>query len=300
MVLKYNEEGKFRIIQFTDTHLGNMPFDPSDHKTFNLIETALEKLNGDLIVHTGDVIWSDGVKYADVVFEKTMAYFDKVKTPMAVTFGNHDSEEIITRSDLRNLFEKSVEFKVDKKHSKIVDDREAFAVEIFNQDGSGVVNTLFFIDSGAEAPLPIGTYDWVLPQHVEWFRNTSDQYKKNDGVKRNLIFQHIPIPEYWKAAEHILSGEHNETNEAISAPHLNTGLFANMLLNNETWGMFVGHDHDNNFDGLYQGIHLVYGRVSGYQTYGDATRGVRIIDLDMNTNEVKTYTVTINEINEEY
>lgn len=295
MQLRYREDGTFTIIQFTDTHIGNMPFHEDDHRTFQLITKALDHFDVDLIVHTGDVIWSEGVKDADQVFAQCLHYFDQAKVPMAVTFGNHDSEEIITRSDLRRIFEESVEMRADKHHSLIVDDRESYTLEILGHDHDQVENTLYFLDSGAAAPLPIGIYDWNQPEQVAWFRQVSNLYRRGDRVKRNLVFQHIPLPEYWKAATHILAGVNLETNDAISAPYINTGLFANLYLDGEVWGMFVGHDHENNFDGLYQGIHLVYGNVSGYQTYGDLDRGVRIIELNQHTQEIKTYTVTVDD-----
>lgn len=291
--LTYNEDGIFRIVQFTDTHVGNMPFDEEDHKTFALIEKVLTEVDADLVVHTGDVIWSEGVKDADVVFEKTLDVFNEhSKAPLVVTYGNHDSEEMITRSDLREIYDRVVKLKPERKHTLIVDDYESFVLEIKGSDGA-VKNVVYIIDSGEDAPLPIGLYDWVKPEQVNWFNEIATDYKKGDQVKRNLVFQHIPVPEYWQGAENILSGVNHETNEAISAPYVNTGLFASMLINQETWGMFVGHDHENNFDSLVHGVHLVYGNVSGYNTYGDLDRGVRIIELNEKTAEIHTYIMTV-------
>lgn len=44
-------------------------------------------------------------------------------------------------------------------------------------------------------------------------------------------------------------------------------------------GVFVGHDHDNDFIGIDKGIALGYGRVTGADAYGELTRGARIIEL---------------------
>ncbi|MBG9979610.1 metallophosphoesterase [Facklamia lactis] len=295
MQLRYREDGSFKIIQFTDTHIGNMPFHDDDHQTFKLIEDALNYFDADLIIHTGDIIWSEGVKDVHQVYQQTLKVFDHAKIPMAITFGNHDSEEVITRSDLRTIFDQEVEKKADKKHSFIEEDRECYCLEILAADSDQVENVLYVLDSGAASPLPIGIYDWNQPQQVEWFNRTANLYRKGDRVKRNLVFQHIPVPEYWQAAQHILEGVNHETNEAISAPYLNTGLFANMYLDGEVWGMFVGHDHDNNFEGLHHDLHLVYGNVSGYQTYGDEERGVRIIELNQEFQTIKTYLVKVHE-----
>lgn len=295
MDLKFNADGRFRIIQFTDTHIGNMPFHEDDYRTFKLIRDALATFDADLIVHTGDLIWSDGVKDAHIVFEKLLEVFAEAHKPMAITFGNHDAEEIVTRADLRRIFQEVVPGAVDKQNSFIIEDRESYTVEIKSSQGEQVERVLYFIDSGADAPLEIGTYDWLRPEQVNWFKETADKYRQGHGQAKNIIFQHIPLPEYWQAAENILDGVNHETNEAISAPHLNTGLFANMVLDGETWGMFVGHDHENNFDGLHHGIHLVYGNVSGYQTYGGEERGIRIIDLLEEAPYVETRVVKVHE-----
>lgn len=291
MELRYREDGTFRIMQLTDTHIGNRPYNTEDQATFALVKKALEQFDVDLIMHTGDIIWSEGVKDADLIFEEFMACFNATATPKAITFGNHDSEEIISRKDLRDIFESEVTNRAAKKDVFIQDDRECYTLPILAHDTDAVRNVLYILDSGAEAPLPVGIYEWNQPEQVEWFRQTAQRYQKGDDVKRNLVFQHIPIPEYWQAAQNILDGVNNETNEAISAPHVNTGLFANMLMDGETWGMFVGHDHENNFDGLHHGLHLVYGNVSGFNTYGEMERGVRIIELDAKAKKISTHIV---------
>ncbi len=42
----------------------------------------------------------------------------------------------------------------------------------------------------------------------------------------------------------------------ISAPYINTGLFAAAYMNGQIEAVFCGHDHDNNFVGEHHGIKL--------------------------------------------
>ena len=282
----------FKIVQFTDTHFGNLPQHEDDIRTFDLIDKILTDEKPDLIVHTGDIMWSDGVKDSDKVFQIVMDYFDKYNIPLAITFGNHDSEEGISRSELRDIYEKTISKKPEKKDSFIIDDKESYVITLSDNDED--IAYLYCIDSGADDKLGFGTYEWVLPEQVEWFRKTSDKNKKNDGVKRGIIFQHIPIPEYWQSKDNILYGVQEETNEEISAPKINTGLFANMVLNGEIWGMLVGHDHENNFDSELFGIHLAYGNSSGYQAYGDLAKGATVIEITKDPFEIKTRNIQIN------
>ena len=281
----------FKIVQFTDIHFGNLPHHEDDIKTFSLIDKVLRDEKPDLIVHTGDIMWSEGVKDSDKVFQIVMEYFNKYNTPLAITFGNHDSEEGITRSELREIYDKIITNKPEKKDSFIIDDKENYVIPL-SENGKELAY-LYFIDSGADDRLGFGTYEWVLPEQVEWFRKTSDKYKKNDGVKRGIVFQHIPLPEYWQSKENILSGVQEETNEEISAPKINTGLFANMVLNGETWGMIVGHDHENNFDSTLYGIHLAYANSSGFQAYGDVPKGATVIEITKEPFAIKTRNIQI-------
>ena len=47
----------------------------------------------------------------------------------------------------------------------------------------------------------------------------------------------------------------------------------------DVMGMFVGHDHVNNYIGIHQGIAMGYGQVSGADAYGKFPRGSRIVEL---------------------
>lgn len=294
MNLSYREDGTFRIVQLTDLHIGSYPFHEDDEKTFELVRKALNNLDADLVVVTGDNIWSEGVPEPEKGFQTLIDLFNEFPVPITLTYGNHDSEESVTRSDLRKMEEK-LRYRVTKKHSFIVDDRESYVVEIADREEGEVKNALYIFDSGADAPLPIGTYDWILPEQVNWFNDTSKFYKRASVEKTDLAFLHIPLPEYRNAANAITDGYHYETNEPISAPHLNTGLFASMVFNGQVSAVFCGHDHDNNFAGEFAGIQLVYGNTSGYQCYGDfITKGARVIELSPES-KMKTYTVAVDD-----
>lgn len=296
MKLNYREDGTFKIIQFTDTHFGERPYNEEDEKTFAGIDKVIEQLDADLIVHTGDVAWSEAPNPQDN-FEVVMKHFDKHKVPFVVTFGNHDAEvEGITRSELRAIYETQVNSKATKSHVMVVDDRENFVLELYSADNNKVESVAYVIDSGDYPKIEVGTYAWVHPEQVAWFRETSKKYRRGDGIQRNLVFQHIAVPEYWEASEDIIAGEALEEPELVCSPKINTGLFSEMVMDGETWGMFVGHDHDNTYHGKHMGQNLVFGNVSGYNTYGELPRGVRVIELNANDQTVKTYTVAYDEL----
>lgn len=292
MRLRYREDGTFRIVQLTDLHIGSKPYAEDDYKTFDLIDAAFTKLDADLIVLSGDLMWSDGVPDAMQVYKELLERFNQYDVPIAITYGNHDSEDEFVRTDMRRM-EELLKHHAPKSNSMVVRDRESYTIEIFETEGRKVQNVLYVFDTGSDAPLPVGIYDWIQPEQVEWFNRVSPNYFRRDGGKTDLVFTHIPLPEYWEAAKNIVSGECNETNDMISAPYINTGLFASLYMNQQVGGVFCGHDHDNNFVGLHHGIQLVYGQVGGYQCYGDLERGARIIEL--NQEEMTTYTKIFSE-----
>lgn len=296
MKLKYNRNGKFKIIQLTDTHIGEYPFNEEDQRTIQLVLKSIEMLKPDLVVHTGDIIWSKDNQNALKSFKQFVKNFNQFDVPIAITFGNHDTESHFGRNELLSIFDKECMNKADKTNCFKVDEFEAYTLEIYDSNETIVKNLLYVIDSGSYPCLDFGIYDWVKFDQVSWFNRIAKEYEKQDKVKNNILFQHIPLPEYWEASKNIINGVANETPTLISSPILNTGLFAQLYSNGEVWGMFVGHDHDNNFDGLYGDVHLVFGQVTGYNSYGNEERGVRVIELDEESSEIDAYIMRASQI----
>ncbi|GAB2571029.1 metallophosphoesterase family protein [Gracilibacillus alcaliphilus] len=263
----------FKILQLTDLHIGATPLNADDQKTFDLIRTAAKETDPDLIVVTGDLIWSEGVEAPEESFHELLEVFNSLEKPIAVTYGNHDTEEGITRSDLRGL-ESKLTHAVEKKHSFIIEDRESYCVEIREVNGD-LAHVLYIIDSGADDPLGIGTYEFVHPKQINWFNDVSALYRQEKKqAAEDLLFLHIPLPEYHDAWENGQAFGYKY--EEISSPVVNTGLFTSLLLNQQVKGVFCGHDHDNDFEADYYGIRLCFGRITGFNCYGDISRGARV------------------------
>lgn len=317
MELKYNASGAFNIMQFTDLHLGQFPFNENDTKTLAGIKSVVTEYKPDLLVFSGDIIYSmaeHGAPNPKESFEQFIRFVNGLDTVYAVTFGNHDAEqeEQVTRSELRTIYNEQATRKVDQKYKAIIENRENYVIELFDSNNEKVKNSIYIIDSGDYSNTEHSYYAWVLPEQISWFNETAALYQQNDNVRRNLIFQHIPIPEYWLASQNIVAGQFNEdismnlnwTGEQVNnevqtlpfkngvfSPEVNSGFFLEMLLNGEVWGVFVGHDHDNSFDGIYKGVHLVYGQSTGYNTYGNEPKGARVIELGESNQSIRTYSV---------
>lgn len=279
--LKFREDGTFKIAQFTDMHLGDVNGGSKelekDVKTLSLIEQVIEHEKPDLIVLTGDLIWSRGNSDPQKSFRRAIAPTVSSKIPWAAVFGNHDAEAGVTKEELLAIQLES-EMCVTQPGPAELNGLGNFIVTIKYAGKSEDAAVLYFLDSGMDAPKHIGGYDWIHSNQVEWYKTQARLLnQKHGGALPALAFFHIPLPEYEEAW---LSDKVNGIkHEKVCCPKYNSGLFTAIVEAGDVIGTFVGHDHDNDYCGTMQGIQLCYGRITGYNCYGSLERGARIIRL---------------------
>ena len=85
--LYFNEDGSFRIMHVTDTHLSK----DNVKDSIWLIANACDREKPDLIMLTGDICKCDTVEETKWFIEQIMSVFQSRNIPVAVSFGNHDS-----------------------------------------------------------------------------------------------------------------------------------------------------------------------------------------------------------------
>lgn len=286
--LKFNQNGNFKIIQFTDIHYQKK--NPASAVAIDLINEVLDTEKPDLVVFTGDII------YAKPVTEGFDDIFNPVierKIPWAYIFGNHDDEHGMSRAELMD-YAVNKPFCLAQAGDKSLKGVGNYILEVKSSQESKNSAILYFFDSGAYTPIKgLGTYDWFAANQIEWYSNQSAAYtKENGGVPYPaLAFFHIPLAEYpqMKAEKYdqlIGSKDEKECNGK-----LNTGMFAAMRQAGDVMGTFVGHDHDNDYIGNYHDIYLAYGRFSGGNTeYNNLGKnGCRVIELKEGKREFSTY-----------
>ena len=77
----------------------------------------------------------------------------------------------------------------------------------------------------------------------------------------------------------------------VCCPTTNSGFFTSVKECGDVMGIFVGHDHDNDYAVAYKEVLLAYGRYSGGNTvYNDLNpNGARVIILKEGERTIDTY-----------
>lgn len=324
--MRFKPNGTFKIMQITDTQ--EIPAVSPDTKA--LLEAAVAAENPDLVIFTGDQIKGYGVTYKgkgkaleDAVAKTIGTLLEPVVKrgiPFGVTFGNHDRQVGISNRDqfahIYKAFPSCVGEQTDGVQSG-----GTYNIPIQASDGSGRdVFNLYLFDSGTDAKG--GGYEAFDPRITAWYKTVRDALKtKNGAYVPSLVFQHIPLPEFYQVLKRVKKGEKGATQafrthkntfyklgdtcgaqdvllEPPSIPDENTGEFDALAECGDVLGVFVGHDHKNNFVGRYKNVDLGFTPCAGFNVYGNRTkRGVRCFVLNENNpRDYKTYTRTYDEL----
>jgi len=294
---QFNEKGEFTIVQFTDFHYcENTTLDVDIQQTQRKI---LEIVKPDLAVISGDGLCPNQAFYFDLFkkhgvaancWKKMTDPFVEAKVPYAYTLGNHDGDGDMTNLDLIRL-DQTNPYSL-KNKSPGITDSPTFYIPIFSKqvEGQLAANVWVLDTNRRDCNGTKETYGCIEENVLDWYDKESADMKAKYGEDvHHIAFYHVPIPEYID----IFNSEdfYGETDEKVCCPTVNTGFFARAKKNGDITGMFVGHDHSNNFGGWLDGIELVYGQNSGHGSYGGA-RGARVIKLKENYGEDGRLTVT--------
>lgn len=321
-MLRFNSDHKFKIMQIADTQ--EIPAVSPD--TLSLINNALDREKPDLVIFTGDQIkgYSKKFKKDPAIIESTIDILvepiAKRNIPFMVTYGNHDAQCGVDNRGQYKFYAKYDNFiSGDLRNA---DDVGTADIQIYSGTEDKPVFELYIIDSHGKAKDGAG-YAPVDKEQIEWYVSRREQLKAENGdYLPSLVFQHIPIPEFFDVIKKVPKGTkgavpaygaheneyfvlNDETIaeggfmlESPASPDVNTGEFEAMSEKGDVLGIYVGHDHNNSFVVKYKGIDLGYTQGAGFNVYGPGeNRGVRIFELDETApREYKTHTATFKEL----
>ena len=284
--LRFNADKKFKIVQFTDVHYiyGN----PKSDISLERIKEVVDAEKPDLVIFTGDVIYG---KPAEKGLRTVLILVSERKVPFAVTFGNHDNEQGLTRTQLFEII-KTIPYNVTDTTPGISGVTN-FILPVKSSDGRKDAAILYCIDSHSYSSIDgVGGYDYIKFDQIDWYRMNSQKYTRQNGGNPvpSMVFFHIALPEFNQAASDetaILTGTRKEK---ACAPQLNSGLFTSMKEMGDIMGVFVGHDHDDDYAVYWKGILLAYGRYTGGDTvYNNLSNGARVIEMTEGERSFKTW-----------
>lgn len=280
--LTFRDDGTFTLVQFTDLHWKDGG--ASDARTAALMEAVLESEPAiDLVVMTGDILGGHKVEDPPAAWLEAVAPMEARGIPWCAVFGNHDDEASASREDLIAVQLEECRHCLTQRGPRDVPGVGNYVLGVASRDGHDPhALTLYFLDSHAYAPWrTVGGYAWVRPAQMAWFRAEARRVRalrpEPAQPAPSLAFFHIPLPEYAELAGSGLAL--GDAHEAVCCPRINSGLFETFRQQGDVMGVFVGHDHVNDFEGDWHGIRLCYGRQTGFNTYGKEgfPRGARVV-----------------------
>ena len=266
---------------------------------------VLDAEKPDFVIYTGDIIFGKPAKESLL---KALEPLITRKIPFAVTWGNHDDEQGMSRQELFDLI-KDIPNNLTSTVQGITGVTN-FVLPVKSADGKKESAVLYVFDSNSYSTLPkkvVDGYGWIALDQIDWYTKTSNELTAKNGGQPipSLAFFHIPLPEYHEAVLDEKAYLVGTRKEVACAPKINTGLGASMLQAGDVMGVFVGHDHVNDYVVNWRGILLGYGRYTGGSTvYHDIPQGngARIIELTEGKRAFKTWEriaggKIINEVN---
>jgi len=283
---KYNKDGKFKVLQLTDTHY--IAGDERSERALRNVVQMLDTEKPDFVIHTGDIIFtSPAEKSVKMILQPLV----ERRIPFAVALGNHDSDFDLTRSEIFNVV------RTMPGNVNTIDDEGIYGSsnDIITLSGKkGVDRILYLFDSGRKSELGgVKGWDYIHQDQIAWYKKYSRQFTEANGGKPvpALAFFHIPVPEYNEALKDPSKVFTGNVGEEPCSPKNNSGLYLAMREMGDVQGIVTGHDHNNDFVLMWRGFFLIYGRFSGCDTvYNDLKpNGARVFEFTEGDDGFRTW-----------
>lgn len=270
--LRFQSNGRFRIMQLTDLHY-------TDHArqsghVLPMLAELIAREKPDLIVLTGDLIYA---RPAEKLLRRIGIFLSKQGVPYAITLGNHDAEQGLTRAEVYDII-RTLPGCINAGYNPAAERQGDFVVPVTATDGKCAA-VLYVMDSN-DYNADDHSYAGVGPEQVAWYvRQSEDMESRSEHKVNALVFLHIPLPEYPEAFNRDPQRVGFRLEKECTGRD-NYGMFDAMVRRGDVTGIFAGHDHANNYIAVKEGIALGYGRYSGgFAEYQELLSGARMIEL---------------------
>ena len=283
---KVRPDGKFKILQITDTHYiaGN----PKSERALKNVIQMLDEEKPDLVIHTGDIVYGNP---ADQAAREILQPLVDRGIPFAVTLGNHESDFELKRAEIFEVI-RSIKGNI---NSPLKDGIHGCSNDVITlSSDSGVERVFYLFDSGdyIEYRGEKG-YDYIRHSQIGWYKNHSDALTKANGGTPipSIAFFHIPVREFCDGVRDSKRDMVGVFCEEPSPSRYNSGLVANFMEQGDVEAIVCGHEHDNDFVLKHGEMFYIYGRFSGcdnvYNRVG--VSGARIFEFTQGQPGFRTY-----------
>lgn len=298
-VLRFSEEGTFKIVQFTDLHYDGHPMgldNVTSEVQASVLAAELRDPDGlGLVVYSGDMVSGfeapkapavalegDGTASAQgswftALWPQVVAPAEAAGVPHAIALGNHDTEAELDGRQVLQLDMSWSQLSLTQQGPPNITGASNYWLDVLNSTGDAVAARVWVLDSGSKGCegvrhswgcVGFDTLDWLVEQAAAL-----------PEVPTQLAYFHIPPPDMvqvWASQP-----TWGFKGEGSSCPRVDTGVLQ-ALREACIQAAWVGHDHNNCFYGSLQGVRLGYGRKSGMGNYGlpvGVQQGARVVLL---------------------
>ncbi|XP_056692355.1 probable inactive purple acid phosphatase 28 isoform X2 [Spinacia oleracea] len=289
----------------------------SDLNTTRFVKRLIEIEKPDFLAFTGDNIFGSSTPDAAESLFKAFQPAIESGLPWAAVLGNHDQESTMNREELMTLIS-LMDYSVSQVNPFVqnlsgqreralltgIDGFGNYNLSVHGPYGSLFSNfsvlNLFFLDSGDRATVEgRRTYGWIRESQLNWLRGFSQADQDEHGECNHfggspltrktppapaLGFFHIPIPEIRQLYYQKVIGQFQE---AVACSSVHSGVLKSLVSMKNVKGVFIGHDHNNDFCGNLDGIWFCYGGNTGYHAYGKVgwVRRARVVLVELSEKE---------------
>lgn len=316
----FTTDRDFKVLQLTDVHVGGGALSiGKDNKAINAVYDLVNYTKPDLVIITGDLVFP--VPYASGSFNNLTPYklvtslMEQMGVYWTFGYGNHDTEaySYYTRKQISDFVVGKIKDESFKYciYTPGPDDVDGYGNQVINVKNSAgkITQSLFVLDSHSYESGFLFNYDNLHQNQVDWYEKEVNRLTDINGgeVIKSLMFFHIPLVEYKTAFDEYKDNGHKDTDnvkyiygiagepdELVCCGVNEDNMFEKMLELRSTQGVFVGHDHLNNFSLEYNGgegdysVRLTYGLSIDYLAYfgivkKTAQRGGTVITIRPDT-----------------
>lgn len=300
--LRFGSDGKFRILMVSDIH-GGVGYD--EMRTVRALQALIDHTKPGLVLLGGDIAGPGSIHVSNEkelrqLLDGLVAPMERAGIPWAHVYGNHDDNFGLSNGEQQPVYE-SYPHCVSKTGPDWVSGVGNYVLPVYDDKGETVLFNVFGLDSNhkmEEFRAEFGLGEEVTPldmtemenedespirfNQVAWYCQVSAAMEEHAGHKiPALLYTHFPLPEHRIVALHreACCFEGN-LGRQIDSSYLNSGLFSACLQRGDVKAIFCGHDHRNDYSGVYCGIRLGFdGYLSYCACHVEALRGGRLFEI---------------------